>query len=266
MATVTNNRKVLSVDKKFKVITEIESRKNKADGCWEFGLLNSNVQTVWKTEIKLLVFLNRTDYKLSNYKSLNKVMLTKRCQNCSSNKEIRIYQSIVFVSLSRLKNLQNCLVTKSSCLVLVVLTGLSCIITFPVGKWAVKQGLWTVKLQQIILVSLAQNEQRLPWQWHFQSQWGGTFFQVDLKGHWKLMEKNVLRQGFKRSCHTYSLCQCWQDQEEDIFHDRKIKCKKHASSVQHKQKILENLRFVWSWIVTLWLGTATAKTNSTAHM
>jgi transposase-like protein len=46
MATVTNKRKVLSVEEKVKVIREIESGKKKADVCREFGLFNSTVQTI----------------------------------------------------------------------------------------------------------------------------------------------------------------------------------------------------------------------------
>jgi hypothetical protein len=54
MATVTNKRKVLSVEEKVKVITEIESGKKKADVCREFGLVNSTVQTIWKNRGKIV--------------------------------------------------------------------------------------------------------------------------------------------------------------------------------------------------------------------
>jgi transposase-like protein len=61
MATVTNKRKVLSAERKVKAIREIESGKKKAALCREFGQVNITIKTVWKTEPKLLVGLNRTD-------------------------------------------------------------------------------------------------------------------------------------------------------------------------------------------------------------
>jgi hypothetical protein len=39
-----------------------------------------------------------------------------------------------------------------------------------------KQGLWTVNWQQNGLVPLVQSAWRVPWQWHFQHWWDGTFF------------------------------------------------------------------------------------------
>ena len=45
-----NKRSVLSVEGKATVIRQIESGKNKADVCWEFGLVKSTIQTIWKTE------------------------------------------------------------------------------------------------------------------------------------------------------------------------------------------------------------------------
>jgi transposase-like protein len=41
MVTVTNKRKVLSIEEKVKLIREIENRKKKTDVCGEFGLVNS---------------------------------------------------------------------------------------------------------------------------------------------------------------------------------------------------------------------------------
>jgi transposase-like protein len=54
MFTVTNKRKVLSVEEKVKVIKEIESGKKKADVCQEFGLVNSIVQTIWESRDKIV--------------------------------------------------------------------------------------------------------------------------------------------------------------------------------------------------------------------
>jgi hypothetical protein len=59
MTTVTDRRKVLSVREKVKLIQE-ESGKKKDDLCREFGLENYTIQTIWKTEPKLLVRLIRT--------------------------------------------------------------------------------------------------------------------------------------------------------------------------------------------------------------
>jgi transposase-like protein len=61
MATVTNKRKVLSIEGKVKVLQQIENGKKKADVCREFGLINSTIQMIWKTEPELLVRLKRSD-------------------------------------------------------------------------------------------------------------------------------------------------------------------------------------------------------------
>jgi hypothetical protein len=59
MATVKNNWKVLRVEGEVKVVRQIENGKNKGEWCWEFGLVNSAIQT--ETEPNLLARLNRTD-------------------------------------------------------------------------------------------------------------------------------------------------------------------------------------------------------------
>lgn len=43
-----NKREVLSIKGKVKVIRQIENRKEKADVCQEFGLVNCAIQTVWE--------------------------------------------------------------------------------------------------------------------------------------------------------------------------------------------------------------------------
>jgi CENP-B N-terminal DNA-binding domain. len=48
MATVTNKKKVLIAEGKVKVIRQIENGKKKTDTCWEFGLVNSTIQRIWK--------------------------------------------------------------------------------------------------------------------------------------------------------------------------------------------------------------------------
>jgi hypothetical protein len=56
MATVTNKRKVLNVEGKFKVIREIENGegKNKAGVCRELGLVNSTIQAIWRNITKII--------------------------------------------------------------------------------------------------------------------------------------------------------------------------------------------------------------------
>jgi hypothetical protein len=46
---------------------------DEADVCREFGLVNSTIQTIRKTERKLLVHLNRTDREYSDFESLDEV-------------------------------------------------------------------------------------------------------------------------------------------------------------------------------------------------
>jgi len=54
MAIVTNKREVLSIEGKVKVIGQIENRKEKADVCWEFGLVNCAIQIIWENIIKVI--------------------------------------------------------------------------------------------------------------------------------------------------------------------------------------------------------------------
>ena len=68
MATVTNKRKVLSVEGKVKAIRQIENWKNKSDFCRKFGLVNSTVETIWKNRPKLLVRLNRRGSRIKRYR------------------------------------------------------------------------------------------------------------------------------------------------------------------------------------------------------
>jgi hypothetical protein len=61
MATVTNKRRVLGVEVKFKVISEIRNRKTKTYVCREFGLVNSKSKLFVKIEPKLFVRVKGTD-------------------------------------------------------------------------------------------------------------------------------------------------------------------------------------------------------------
>ena len=46
-------KQVLSVEGNFKAIREMEIKK-KANLCWEYGLVNSTIQTIWKTRTKII--------------------------------------------------------------------------------------------------------------------------------------------------------------------------------------------------------------------
>jgi hypothetical protein len=61
MVTVTNKRRVLSVEGKFKVIGKIKNREKKAYVCLEFGLVNSSSKLFVKTKPKLFVRVKGTD-------------------------------------------------------------------------------------------------------------------------------------------------------------------------------------------------------------
>jgi hypothetical protein len=54
MAIVTNKREVLSIEGEVKVIRQIENRKEKADVCWELGLVICAIQTIWENIIKVI--------------------------------------------------------------------------------------------------------------------------------------------------------------------------------------------------------------------
>jgi hypothetical protein len=59
MATVTNKRKVLSVEGKDKLTRQIENGEKKADMCREFGFLNFAIQTIWKNRTKVICAFER---------------------------------------------------------------------------------------------------------------------------------------------------------------------------------------------------------------
>ena len=63
-----------------------------ADVCREFGPENSKIQTIWRTEPKLLVRLNRTDRKSSDFESLYEVMSVWRCLIGLSKRDVTMYQ------------------------------------------------------------------------------------------------------------------------------------------------------------------------------
>jgi hypothetical protein len=50
MATVTNKRKVLSIEETVKNDKTNKKCTEKADACRKFGLVNSAIQNIWKKE------------------------------------------------------------------------------------------------------------------------------------------------------------------------------------------------------------------------
>jgi hypothetical protein len=54
MATVTNKRKVLSVEGKVKVTRQMGNGKKKADVFREFGLVNSTIRAICKNRTKII--------------------------------------------------------------------------------------------------------------------------------------------------------------------------------------------------------------------
>jgi hypothetical protein len=61
MATVTDRRRVLSVEGKFKARGEIKNGKKKAQACLEFGLVHSRSKLFVKTKPKLSGPVKGTD-------------------------------------------------------------------------------------------------------------------------------------------------------------------------------------------------------------
>jgi hypothetical protein len=68
MATVTNKRKVLSIKGKVQVIQQIENGKKKADMCWEFVLINSTFQKVWKNRTKIISAFEHNGWRIKRFR------------------------------------------------------------------------------------------------------------------------------------------------------------------------------------------------------
>jgi hypothetical protein len=90
---------MLNVEEKVKVISEIqmgEKGGGEADVCREFvgnlGLKIIRSKLFGETEPKLLVRLNRTDRKSSDFESLDEVMLVRCCLSGLSKREVTLYQ------------------------------------------------------------------------------------------------------------------------------------------------------------------------------
>jgi len=68
MATVRNKRKVLNVEGKDKVTRHIENGKNKAEGCREFSLVNSTIQTICKYITKLFRAFEQNESRMKRFR------------------------------------------------------------------------------------------------------------------------------------------------------------------------------------------------------
>jgi hypothetical protein len=67
MAVVMNKREVLSIKRKVKVIRQIENRKEKADVCQEFGLVNCAVQMVWENISKVISGFEQNSSRIKRF-------------------------------------------------------------------------------------------------------------------------------------------------------------------------------------------------------
>jgi hypothetical protein len=69
--------KVLSIEERFKVIRELENKRNESDACRVFGLVNSTI--LGKTKPKLFMGLKETDREQRDFESLNDMKSVGRC-------------------------------------------------------------------------------------------------------------------------------------------------------------------------------------------
>jgi len=67
MATVTNKRKVLSVEGKDKVTRQVENGEKKADACGEYGLVNFAIQTIWRNRTKVTSAFERKGSRIKRF-------------------------------------------------------------------------------------------------------------------------------------------------------------------------------------------------------
>jgi hypothetical protein len=68
MATVTNKRKVSSVEGKVKAIRQIENGKKKADADLEFGLISSTSKMIWKNRTKIISAFEQTRLRITRFR------------------------------------------------------------------------------------------------------------------------------------------------------------------------------------------------------
>jgi len=69
MATVTNKRKVLSVERKVNMIRQIANGKKEANMCREFGLINPTIQTIWRNRTKIISVFEQNESRSKQFKN-----------------------------------------------------------------------------------------------------------------------------------------------------------------------------------------------------
>jgi len=67
MTIVMNKREVLSIERKVKVIRQIENRKEKAGVCREFGLVNCAIQIIWENITKVISGFEQNSSKIKRF-------------------------------------------------------------------------------------------------------------------------------------------------------------------------------------------------------
>jgi len=69
MAICTNKTKVLSVERKVKVIRQTANGKNEANVCREFGLIASKIQTIWRNRTKIISVFEQNESRSKRFRN-----------------------------------------------------------------------------------------------------------------------------------------------------------------------------------------------------
>jgi len=67
MAIITNKRKILSVERKVKVIRQIVNGKNEASLCREFGFITSTIQMIWTNRTKIISVFEQNESRSKRF-------------------------------------------------------------------------------------------------------------------------------------------------------------------------------------------------------
>jgi hypothetical protein len=67
MAAVMNKREVLSIEGKVKVIRQTENGREKADVCWEFGLVNCAIEKIWENITKVISGFEQNSSRIKRF-------------------------------------------------------------------------------------------------------------------------------------------------------------------------------------------------------
>jgi len=68
VATVSDERKVLSVEGKVKAIRQIEKWKKKSDFVRKFGPVNSTIETIWKNRTKIISAFEQNGSRIKRFR------------------------------------------------------------------------------------------------------------------------------------------------------------------------------------------------------